>query len=59
MGKCWKRVLPENAFNLLGSKQAIYVENHREENAELCVGQRLGTVQCLCIDKEALCSEKN
>jgi len=46
-------VLPENAYNLSGSIQAVYVENHAEEDVEICVGQRLGRIPSLQIDKEA------
>ena len=53
-----KLVLPENAYNLSGSVQAIFVENHVEEDKELCVGQRLGTVHSLYIDKEAWLREE-
>ena len=34
-----KLVLSENAYNLTGSVQAIYMENHTEE-VELCIEQR-------------------
>ena len=34
-----KLVLPENAYNLSGSVQVIYIENHANEEVELCVGQ--------------------
>ena len=37
-------LLLENAYNLSGSVQAIYVENHADECVELCVGQKLGIV---------------
>ena len=40
--KGWNIILPGNEYNLSGSVQAIYVENHAEECVELCVGQRLG-----------------
>ena len=46
-------VLPENAYNLTGSVQAIYVENHAEEDVEICVGQKIGRIHSLQIDKEA------
>ena len=39
--------LPENAYNLSESVQAIYVENHAEECVELCVGQKLGTIHSI------------
>ena len=48
-----KLILPENAYNLSGSVQAVYMENHAEECVEVCAGQRLGTIQSLCIDEEA------
>ena len=48
-----KIILPENANDLSGSVQTIYVENHAEECVKLCVGQRLGTVHSMCLDKEA------
>ena len=50
--------LPENAYNLSGSVQAIYVENHAEECVELCVGQKLGTIHSMCIDKQAWIKEE-
>jgi len=53
-----KLVLPENAYNMSGSIQAVYVENHAEEDAELCIGQRLGRIHSLQIDKEA-CRKQN
>ena len=31
-------LVPENAYDLSGSVQAVYVENHVEECVELCVG---------------------
>ena len=34
-----KLLLPENAYNLSGSVQAIYIENHAEEKVELCAGR--------------------
>ena len=51
-------LLPENAYNLSGSVQAIYVENHAEECVELCVGQKLGTIHSLSIDKQAWIREE-
>ena len=48
-----KLVLPENEYNLSESMQAVYVENHAEEDVEVCVGQRLGRIHSLQIDKEA------
>ena len=48
-----KVLLPENAYDLSGSVQAVYVENHAEECLELCVGQKLGTIHSMCIDKQA------
>ena len=50
-------LLPENAYNLSGSVQAIYVENHAEECVELFVGQKLSTTHSLCIDKQAWIQE--
>ena len=44
---------PDNAYDLSGSVQAVYVENHAEESLEICVGQRLGTIHSLCIDEKA------
>ena len=41
-------LLPKNAYDLSGSVQAVYVENHAEECVELCVGQKLGTIHSLC-----------
>ena len=38
--------------------QAVYVENHAEECVDLCVGQKLGTIHSLCIDKEAWIREE-
>ena len=49
----WKLILPENVYNLSGSVQALYVENHADESLEVCVGQKLGTIYSMCIDKEA------
>ena len=51
-------LLPENAYNLSGSVQAIYEENHAEECVELCVGQKLGTIHSMCIDKQAWIKEE-
>ena len=48
-----KLILPENAYDLSGSIQAVYVENHAEESIEVCVGQRLGAIHSLCIDEKA------
>ena len=48
-----KLILPENAYDLSGSVQAVYVENHAEESIEICAGQRLGTIHSLCIDEKA------
>ena len=39
-----KLILPENAYDMSGSVQAVYVENHDEESVEICIGQRLGTI---------------
>ena len=47
-----KLILPET-YDLSGSIQAVYVENHAEESIEICVGQRLGTIHSLCIDEKA------
>ena len=51
-------LLPENAYNLSGSVQAIYVENHAEECVELCVLQKLGTIHSMSIDKQAWIREE-
>ena len=51
-------LLPDNLNNLSGSVQAVYVENHAEEGGELCVGQKLGTIHSLCIDKDAWIKEE-
>ena len=51
-------LLTENAYNLSGSLQAIYVENHAEECVELCVWQKLGTIHIMCIDKQAWIKEE-
>ena len=53
-----KVLLPENAYDLSGCVQAVYVENHAEECVELCVGQKLGTIHSLCIDKHAWIKEE-
>ena len=45
-------------YNLSGSVQAIYVENHADESLEVCVGQRLGTIHSMCIDKEEWLKEE-
>jgi len=42
-----KVLLPENAYDLSGCVQAVYVENHAEECVELCVGQKLGTIHSM------------
>ena len=47
-----KLVLLENAYNMSGSVQALYEENHAEEDVELCIGQRVGRIHSLHIDKE-------
>ena len=47
-----KLILPENAYDMSGSVQAVYVENHDEESVEICLGQRLGTIYSLCIDEK-------
>ena len=36
----------------------MYVENHAEECVELCVGQKLGTIHSMCIDKQAWIKEE-
>ena len=51
-------LLPENVYNLSGSVQAIYVENHADECVELCVGQKLGMIHSMCIDKQAWIQEE-
>ena len=51
-------LLLENAYNLSGSVQAIYVENHAEECVELCVGQKLGKIHSMCIYKLAWIKEE-
>ena len=53
-----KVLLPENAYDLSGSVQAVYVENHAEECVEFCVGQQLGTIHSMCIDKQAWIKEE-
>ena len=53
-----KILLSENAYDLSGSIQAVYVENHADECVELCVGQKLGTIHSMCIDKEAWIREE-
>ena len=53
-----KVLLPENAYDLSGSIQAVYVENHANEYVELCVGQKLGTIHSMCIDKQAWIKER-
>ena len=47
-------MLPENAYSLTGSVQAIYVE----KDAESCIRQRLGTIHSLYFDKEAWLKEE-
>ena len=49
---------PENVYDLSGSVQAVYVENHADECVELCVGQKLGSIHSMCIDKEAWIKEE-
>ena len=51
-------LLPENVYDLSGSVQAVYAENHAEECVELCVGQKLGTIHSMCIDKQAWIKEE-
>ena len=46
-----KVLLTENAYDLSGSVQA-------EECVELCVGQKLGTIHSMCIDKQAWIKEE-
>ena len=53
-----KILVPENAFDLSGSVQAVYVENHAEECVKLCVGQKLGTIHSMCIDKQTWIKEE-
>ena len=53
-----KILLPENAYDLSGSVQAVYVENHAEECIEFCVGQKLGSIHSMCIDKQAWIKEE-
>jgi len=53
-----KVLLPENAYDLSGSVQAGYVENHTDECVELCVGQKLGSIHSMCIDKQAWIKEE-
>ena len=48
-----KLIHPENAFDLSGSVQSVYVENHTQECVEVCAGQRLGTIHSMCIDEAA------
>ena len=36
----------------------MYVENHADECVELCVGQKLGTIHSMCIDKQAWIKEE-
>ena len=50
--------LLENAYNLSGSVKAICVENHAEEDVEICIGQKLGTVHSMHIDKEVWLREE-
>ena len=50
-------LLQENVYDLSGSVQGVYVENHAEECVELCVGQKLGTIHSMCIDKQAWIKE--
>ena len=46
-----KVLLPENAYDLSGSIQEVYMENNADKCVELCVGQKLGTIHSMCIDK--------
>ena len=57
-GKREEFLLSDNAYDLSGSVQAIYVENHAEEWVDLSLGQKLGTVHSMCIDKEAWIKEE-
>ena len=52
-----KLVLPETANKLSGEVQQG-VENHMEEEIEICTGQRLGKIHLLKIDKEACIKEE-
>ena len=36
----------------------MYVENHAEECIEFCVGQKLGSIHSMCIDKQAWIKEE-
>ena len=51
-----KLVLPETTYNLSGEVQGV--ENHMEEEIEICTGQRLGKILLLEIDKEAWIKEE-
>ena len=51
-------LLLDSAYVLSGSVQAVYVENHAEGCVDLCVGQKLGTIHSMCIDKEAWIREE-
>ena len=51
-----KLVLPETANKLSGEVQGV--ENHMEEEIEICTGQRLGKILLLEIDKEAWIKEE-
>ena len=53
-----KVLLQENVYALSGSVALVYVENHAEECVELCVGQKLGTIHSMCIDKQAWIKEE-
>ena len=49
------RIRPKiSKYNLPGTTQAIYVENHAEENIEIYSGK----IHSLYIDKEALLKEE-
>ena len=53
-----KVLLLENEYDLSGSVQAVYMENHADECVELCVGQKLGTIHSMCLEKEAWIKEE-
>ena len=46
-------MLPKTIYNLSGKELIIFMENHTEEEVEICPRQRLGTIHSLDIDKEA------
>ena len=53
-----KVLLLENEYDLSGSVQAVYMENLADECVELCVGQKLGTIHSMCLEKEAWIKEE-